>query len=460
MSAFLGAVSPNLQLDTGASGTLDCSHERVHQTLHDEAPLDDETSRRKRIMETIVRRCAGLDVHQASIVACVRLVDENGEPQQYTRTFGTTTSELIALHDWLDGHRITIVGMESTGVYWKPVYYMLEATFECWLLNAQHLHNVPGRKTDVADAAWIAQLVEHGLVRPSFVPPKPIRELRDLTRYRKTLITERAREVQRLHKVLEDAGIKLATVATDILGVSGRKMLKALIDGIHDPEVLAELAKGRMRSKRPQLRAALFGRFGPPHRLLTREILAHIDYLDQAIERFSAEIERELAPFAPKVDLLDTIPGINRRTAEVLIAEIGDDMARFGSEHRLASWAGLCPGNNESAGKHFSGKTRKGSKWLRTALIEAANAAARAKGTYLSAQYARIKGKRGHRKAIIAVAHSILVIVYHVLSRGEPYIELGGDYFLKRQNSDAYRRRLISQLERMGFDVNLVPKAA
>jgi len=411
-------------------------------------------------METLVRRCAGLDVHQASVVASVRVVDENGEPQQVTQTFGTTTEALLALHDWLASFKVTIVGMESTGVYWKPVFYTLEDDFECWLLNAQHMRNVPGRKTDVADAAWIAQLVEHGLVRPSFVPPKPIRELRDLTRYRKTLITERAHEAQRLHKVLEDAGIKLATVASDVLGVSGRKMLEALISGTHDPEVLADLARGRLRTKLPELRAALQGRFGRIHRLLVGEILAHIDYLDEAIERFNGEIESELAPFSTKVDLLDTIPGVNRRTAEVIIAETGGDMDRFGSEHRLASWAGLCPGNNESAGKHFSGRTRKGSPWLRRTLIEAANAAARTKGTYLAAQYARLKGKRGHKKAIVAVAHSILVIAFHILQRLTAYAELGGDYFLKRQESEAYKRRLVHQLERMGFQVNLEPSAA
>jgi transposase len=411
-------------------------------------------------LETIVRRCAGLDVHKASVVACVRVIDDNGELQSFTQSFGATTSDLLKLNDWLMSYAVTIVGMESTGVYWKPVYTLLETEFECWLLNAQHLHNVPGRKTDVADAAWIAQLVAHGLVRPSFVPPKEIRELREVTRYRKAVIQDRSREAQRLHKTLESAGIKLATVATDILGVSGLDMLQGLIAGTHDPEVLAELARGRLRKKIPALRKALAGWFSPTHRLLVGELLAHIEYLDESIERLSDDVAKIIAPFAQAIDLLDTIPGVNRRTAEVLLAEIGADMSRFPSSRNLASWAGLCPGNNESAGKRFSGKTRKGSKWLRATLVESAQAAARTKGTYLASQYTRIKGRHGHNKAIIAVAHSILVIAYHILQRQEPYNELGGDYFIERQNKDAYQRRLVKQLERMGYDVSLDAKSA
>jgi transposase len=411
-------------------------------------------------VETLIRRCAGLDVHKASVVACIRVIDENGELLLRTQTFGTTTSDLLSLNDWLMSYAVTIVGMESTGVYWKPVYTLLETEFECWLLNAQHLHNVPGRKTDVADAAWIAQLVAHGLVRPSFVPPKEIRELRELTRYRKTVIQDRSREAQRLHKTLESAGIKLANVATDILGVSGRDMLQGLIAGTHDPDLLAELARGRLRKKLPALRKALVGWFSPTHRVLVGELLAHLEYLDESIERLSDDITAMIAPFAAAIDLLDTIPGVNRRTAEVILAEIGPDMSRFPSSGNLTSWAGLCPGNNESAGKRFSGKTRKGSKWLRVALVESAQAAARSKGTYLASQYARIKGRHGHNKAIIAVAHSILVIAYHILQRGQPYNELGGDYFIERQQKDAYQRRLVKQLERMGYAVNLTERAA
>lgn len=411
-------------------------------------------------METLIRRCAGLDVHKASVVACVRLIDDNGELLSFTQSFGTTTGDLLKLNDWLMSYAVTLVGMESTGVYWKPVYTLLETEFECWLLNAQHLHNVPGRKTDVADAAWIAQLVAHGLVRPSFVPPKEIRELREVTRYRKSVIQDRSREAQRLHKTLESAGIKLANVATDILGVSGRDMLQGLIAGTHDPDVLAELARGRLRKKLPELRKALSGWFSPTHRVLVGELLAHLEYLDESIERLSNDITTMIAPFVPAIDLLDTVPGVNRRTAEVLLAEIGPDMTRFPSPGNLASWAGLCPGNNESAGKRFSGKTRKGSKWLRAALIESAQAAARTKGTYLASQYARIKGRHGHNKAIVAVAHSILVIAYHILQRREPYNELGGDYFVERQQKDAYQRRLVKQLERMGYAVSLTERAA
>jgi transposase len=411
-------------------------------------------------LETLIRRCAGLDVHKATVVACVRAIDNNGELLLVTQTFGTTTGDLLKLNDWLMSYEVTVVGMESTGVYWKPVYTLLETEFECWLLNAQHLRNVPGRKTDVADAAWIAQLVAHGLVRASFVPPTKIRELRELTRYRKAVIQERSREAQRLHKTLEGSGIKLANVATDILGVSGRAMLHALIAGTHDPDILAELARASLRKKIPALRKALSGWFSPTHRVVVSELLAHLEYLDESIGRLSDDVAAMIAPFAQAIDFLDTIPGVDRRSAEVLLAEIGPDMSQFGSPGRLASWAGLCPGNNESAGKRFSGKTRKGSKWLRMTLVESAQAAARTKDTYLAAQYARIKGRQGHRKAIVAVAHSILVIAYHLLDRRQPYNELGGDYFIERQNKDAYQRRLVKQLERMGYDVTIEAKPA
>jgi transposase len=406
-------------------------------------------------MERLIERCAGLDVHRDTVAACVRIADGRGGRQHETRTFSSTTQGLLALRDWLSSFGVTVVGMESTGVYWKPVYYLLEAEFECWLLNAQHLKNVPGRKTDVKDAEWIAQLVEHGLVRPSFVPPKPIRELRDLTRYRKALIEERTREVQRLHKVLEDAGIKLSSVASRVLGVSGRLMIEALVHGTHDPAVLAELAKGALRKKLPALREALEGHFDPHHALIAGEMLAHIDYLDEAIERLSAEVEAKIAPFSRALELLDTVPGIDRRSAEVYVAETGADMSRFPSAAHLASWAGMCPGNNESAGKHGPGKTRKGSKWLRTMLIESAEAASRSKPNYLRSQYARLKGRRGHKKAVVAVAHSILVIGYHLLSREVPYAELGPDYLLLRERTEAYTHRLVRQLERLGHKVTL-----
>jgi transposase len=411
-------------------------------------------------MERVIERCAGLDVHKASVAACVRVPDGAGGRAQHIRTFGTTTRELLALRDWLASYGVTVVGMESTGVFWKPVYYVLEDDLECWLLNAQHLRNVPGRKTDVKDAEWICQLVEHGLVRPSFVPPPQVRELRDLTRYRKALIQERTREGQRLSDVLEAAGIKLGSVASKVLGVSGRAMIDALVSGTHDPEVLAELARGRLRQKIPALRDALAGRFGAHHALLVSQLLAHIDFLDEAIDRLSEEVERKIAPFAEAVALLDTIPGVDRRTAEVLVAETGADMTRFPSAAHLASWAGMCPGNDESAGKRGPGKTRKGPKWLREALVEAASAAARSKRSYLASQYARLRGRRGHKKAVVAVGHSILVIAYHVLARRRPYEDLGPDYLLLRESSESYRRRLVRQLERLGHKVTLEPLVA
>jgi transposase len=409
-------------------------------------------------METLVERCAGLDVHKDSVTACVRVPNEQGGRHAETRSFSTTTAGLVLLVEWLTSFGVTRVGMESTGCYWKPVWYLLEDQVECWLLNAAHMRNVPGRKTDVADAAWIARLVEHGLVRPSFVPPQPIRELRDLTRYRKTQIQERGREVQRLDKVLQDAGIKLSSVAADVLGVSGRAMLEALVAGTHDPEVLAALAKGRLRSKLPALREALAGRFRTIHHgLLIAQILAHIDFLDETITVLSAQIQQVITPFAEHVALLDTIPGIDKRAAEVILAEIGPNMGQFPTAAHLASWAGMCPGNNESAGKHRSGRTRKGSKWLGGCLSEVAKAASRTKGTYLNAQYHRIRGRRGPGKATMAVAHSVLVIAYHVLDQGVPYQDLGEDYLQQRQSAEHYQRQLVRQLERLGHKVTLEP---
>ena len=406
-------------------------------------------------MDRIIERCAGLDVHKDSVTACVRVPGAPGGRDQKTQTFGTTTRSLLALRDWLAAWGVTVVGMESTGGYWKPVYALLEDDFEPWLLNAHHLKAVPGRKTDVRDAEWIGQLVEHGLVRASFVPPRDIRELRDLTRYRKALIQERPREVQRRDKVLQDAGIKLSAVAPDVLGVSGRAMLAALVEGTRDPAGLGELAKGQLRKTLPQRREALVGRFRGHHALLVGELLAHIEDLEDAIERLSQEGERRLGPFAREVELLDTIPGIDRRAAEVILAEIGAAMTRFPTARHLASWAGRCPGNDESAGKRRTGRRRKGSKWLAITLTECANSVVRSKRTSRASQYARIKGRRGHKKAIGAVAHSILTIAYHVLQRGRPYAELGPDYLLLRDNAEAYTKRLVRQLERLGHKVTL-----
>ena len=405
-------------------------------------------------MERLIERCSGLDVHRDTVAACVRVPGAHGQREQHVRTFGTTTAELLILRDWLEAHGVTHVAMESTGVYWKPVFYVLEEAFTCLLVNAAHIKQVPGRKTDVLDCIWIAQLLEHGLLRGSFVPPAPIRELRDLTRHRKVLIQERQRAANRLHKLLQDAGLKLASVATDILGVSGRAMLGALVEGTTEPGVLADLARGKLRKKLPALRQALAGRFRPHHAFLVGQLLAHVDYLDEAITTVSEEIEARLAPFEAHLTRLDTVHGIARRTAEVIIAEIGVDMTVFPNEHHLASWAGMCPGNNESAGKHKSGKTRKGDRWLRTALVEAAAAAIRTKDSALAARYRRVMRHRGHKKAVVAVAHAMLRAVYHVLADGTPYRDPGPDYY-DRRHAHRVTRRAIELLERQGYRVVL-----
>ncbi len=408
-------------------------------------------------MERQIEQGCGLDVHRDTVAACVRVPGRGRQREQHVRTFGTTATELMLLREWLEEHGVTHVAMESTGVYWKPVYYVLEDAVTCLLVNAAHIKQVPGRKTDVQDCVWIAQLLEHGLLRGSFVPPAPIRELRDLTRHRKVLIQERQRATNRLHKLLQDAGIKLASVATDILGQSGRAMLEALVQGTTDPTALAELARGRLRAKLPALREALAGRFRA-HPFLVSQVLAHVDYLDEAIATVSAEVDRLLAPFADQVTRLDTIPGINKRTAEVLIAEIGVDMSRFPSEHHLASWAGLCPGNNESAGKHKAGTTRKGDRWLRMALIEAALAAIRTKDSAFGARYRRVMRHRGHKKAIVAVAHAMLRTAYHVLAEGTTYRDPGPDYY-ERRRAHQTTRRAVELLERQGYRVTLEPAA-
>ena len=404
-------------------------------------------------MNVLYPRCAGVDIHKKTAVVCVMTPDG-----AQTRTFPTMTADLLQLGDWLLEQGVTHVAMESTGVYWKPVFYVLEEAVTCLLVNAAHIKQVPGRKTDVADCVWIAQLLEHGLLQGSFVPPVPIRELRDLTRHRKVLIQERQRAANRLHKLLQDAGIKLASVATDILGQSGRAMLEALVRGTTDPAVLADLARGRLRAKLPALREALAGRFRAHHAFLVSQVLAHIDYLDESIATASGEIARLLAPFATQLAALDTIPGISTRTAEVVIAEIGVDMSQFPSEHHLASWAGLCPGNNESAGKHKPGRTRRGDRWLRMALVEAALAAIRTRDSALGARYRRIMRHRGHKKAIVAVAHAMLRAAYHVLTTGTPYRDPGPDYYERRRTHQA-ARRAIALLERQGYRVSLEPAA-
>jgi len=405
-------------------------------------------------MDAVYTHCAGLDVHKKTVVACVITPGGSSGWQRETHTFGTMTADLLALSDWLSGHGCTHVAMESTGEYWRPVFNILEGNFEVLLVNAQHIKAVPGRKTDVKDAEWIAQLLQHGLLRASFIPPVAQRDLRDLTRHRSNFIRERATLVNRVQKVLEGANIKLGSVASNVMGVSGRAMLDAIVAGEANPEVLADLAQGRLREKREQLSQALTGRVKPHHRFVLTELLCQIDSLDETIARFDLEIEAYCAPFEMAVVLLDTIPGVGRETAEVMVAEMGADMTHFPSADHLASWAGLVPGNHESAGKRLSVKTRKGNRTLCTALVQAAHGAAHTKNTYLAAQYHRLAARRGNKKAIIAVAHSILVIAYHLIQRQEPYRELGADYFDKRR-PEATAKRLVKRLEHLGFDVQL-----
>jgi len=408
-------------------------------------------------MDTLVQRCAGLDIGKADLKACLRIPGDRGHRRQEIRTFATTTPALLELRDWLVASQVTVVGMEATGDYWKPVYYLLEDAFDVQLLNARHMRNIPGGKTDIADSAWIAQLIEHGLIRPSFVPPPRIRRLRDLTRYRTTLVQERTREVQRLEKVLEDAGIKLSTVASKLLGVSGRAMIEALIAGERDPDVLADLAQARMRGKIPALRDALIGRFSDHHAFICRTMLDRIDAATATIDAVSARIDEEISPFLAIVARLDTIPGVNARIAQVIIAEIGVDMTRFPTAGHLASWAGMCPGNYESAGKHLGGTTRKGDSWLRGALGEAGASAARSKDTYLQSRYRRIAARRGKKRALVAVGHSILTAIWHLISNDADYTDLGATYFLTRTDPARQARRLVGQLHQLGYQATLNP---
>lgn len=407
-------------------------------------------------MEVLYETCCGLDVHQATVVACVRRRGERGRRVREVRTFGTTTDALLDLGDWLRAEGVTHVAMESTGVLWKPVFNLLEGQCEVLLVNARHVKTVPGRKTDVKDCEWLAQLLEHGLLRASFIPPQPIRELRDLTRHRKVLIEQRAGEVNRVQKLLEGANIKLGLVATDILGASGRAMLRALQAGERDGAVLAELAKGTLRQKRAQLAQALTGRFTAHHADLLGELLDHIEYLEGAIARLGRRIAAALAPHAEQVEHLQSIPGVNQQAAETIIAEIGLDMDRFPSAGHLASWAGLCPGNQESAGKRQTGKTRPGNRWLKSVLAECGWGAGRARQTYLGAQYARLSQRRGRKKAALAVGHSILVAVYHILRDGVSYRDLGPDHF-DQLSKVRLARHYLHRLEALGLQVTVAP---
>ena len=411
------------------------------------------------MVDVIVERCAGLDVHRDTVVATVRLPG-NGKSRrrrlQETRTFGTTIGQLERLSDWLTECGVTRVGMESTGCYWKTVFHALEGRFDCWLINAKHLRNVPGRKSDVIDSRWCCELVELGLVRPSFVPPPEIRRLRDLTRLRTTQAQERTRAIERLEKVLQDAGIKLTSVASRVYSVSARAMLEALLGGVTDPFVLAELAKGRLRKKIPQLQEALANRFDISHHgVLIVGLLAHIDALDQAIGNLEARIGIATAPYADLIELLCTIPGVGPVLSQVLIAECGVDMTVFPTVAHFASWAAICPGTNQSGRKRGSGKTRKGDTWLRTALTEAAHAAVHTKSSYLAAHYWQLRGRRGQFKAIGATRHDILTAYYHIVRDRVPYRELGPGWLARRHSPEHRARRLVRQLEALGLNVTI-----
>lgn len=410
-------------------------------------------------MDTLYPRCAGIDVHKANVVVCVRCADRPGKAGEEVQTFSTLTRDLLTLASWLTERGVTHVAMESTGVYWKPVFNILEGSVHVILVNAEHIKQVPGRKTDVKDCQWIAQLLQHGLLKASFVPPQPIRELRDLTRQRTQLIQERSAAANRIQKVLEDANIKLACVATDVLGVSGRDMLEALIAGETDPTRLAELARKRLREKIPALQLALQGRVREHHRFLLRMHLDHITHLEELIARLGVRIEEMLAPFAAAEERLQTIPGVSQRVAETVLAEIGPQMEQFPGAAQLASWAGMCSGNNESAGKRRSGRVRKGNRWLKGVLVQAAWAASHTKGTYLAAQYRRLAKRRGRKRALVAVGHTLLVIIYHVLKRETTYQELGAD-FLERLDPARVTRQLVKRLEALGHQVTLEPRPA
>jgi transposase len=374
-------------------------------------------------MNLIHARCAGLDVHKKTVVACVRRVGPDGATHSQVRTFRTMTADLIELADWLDAEGVTHVALESTGVYWKPVFHLLEGRFEVLLVNAHHMKQVPGRKTDVKDAEWIAQLLQYGLLEASFIPPPPIRDLRDLTRQRAQIVGERAGVVNRIHKVLEDANLKLSSVATDVLGASGRSMLAAIVEGRSDPAELADLARGRLRGKTAELTQALRGLVSDHHRFLLQMLLRQVDQLEGLIAEYTGRIEEAMLPFAEAAGRLESIPGLGSRAAEVIVAEIGTDMTAFPTAGHLASWAGLCPGNNESAGKRRTGKTTKGSQWLRTVLVQVAWSASHTKRTIFSATYRRWAKRLGKKKALVALGHKILVVIYKLLKDRTEYRE-------------------------------------
>lgn len=410
-------------------------------------------------MEVLHERCAGFDVHKKSVVVGRIIPGPDGTPQKEIRTFGTLTRDLEALRAWLKAGGCTHIAMESTGIYWRPIYNLLEGEFTLYVVNAAHIKAVPGRKTDVKDAEWLADLLRHGLVRGSFVPAPEQRALRELTRYRSSLLNERSRTVNRVQKVLEDANIKLSSVISDVFGKSGRAMIEGLLVEDPDPATLAALADPRIQASQEQLIAALTGRMAAHHRVLLREQVRHIDELNGSITRLNDEIAERLRPFETELARLDTIPGVNRRVAEGLLAEFGLAVERFGNAAQLASWAGMCPGNNESAGKQHSGATRKGNRWLKQILAEAAQGAGRSKASYLGVQYQRLRVRRGPQKATVAVGHRILVIAYHLLTRGEEYREIGREH-QRQESAEQAKQRAVRELERLGLRVTIEPLEA
>jgi len=409
-------------------------------------------------MDVLFDRVAGIDVGKATVTVCVRTPGTGRKRDSETRTFRTMTRSLVVMADWLEECGVTLAAMESTATYWKPVFYCLEERMECWLLNAAHMKAVPGRKTDVKDAEWIAQLLEHGLVSPSFVPPPQIRQLRNLTRYRSQLMGDRTRDAGRLEKLLEDASIKLSAVASNITGTSSREMLAALVAGERDPAVMADLAHSTLRRKIPDLTEALIGRFDEHHAVLVGALLTRLEHTEAALRQIDAELAVRMMPYARQLELLQTIPGVGVVTAQVFIAETGGDMTRFGSPEQLSAWVGVAPAVHESAGKRTPAGSRRGNKWLCSMLVEAANSASRTKNTYLASQFKRIASRRGQGRAAVAVAHSMLVSAYWMLERDEPYQDLGPDWLTKR-NDEAHARRLVAQLERLGHTVVLDPAA-
>ena len=410
-------------------------------------------------MEIVHRKCAGLDVHKASVSACVRVLNESGHVETSKRMFGTMTHDIRELGIWLRSHGVQHVVMESTGVFWKPLWNLLEDDFELMLVNPRHIKNVPGRKTDMKDCEWLCKLLQFGLLNGSFVPPRQIQRLRDLTRSRAKLIQQRATVANRIHKVLQDANVKLSSVVSDIMGVSALEMIRAMTNGEHSPERLAEMARRRLRAKIPQLRLALDGAVDEHHRFLLQRYLSQLDFLQGEVEAFDERLRQATAPFERSIELLRTTHGVQRRTAECLLAEIGPDMTRFPTHQALASWAGCCPGNHESAGKRKSGTTTKGSAWLHRALGEAAWAASRTKGSYLSAKFKRIASRRGRKRAIVALGHSILIASYYILKNDVPYRDLGPDHF-DNLNKPRLTRYLVRRLESLGHSVTLVDSTA